>query len=312
MKGAFDENRLRFDYGEPAYVVAPEKIAEQIRDGIEKELTREEWLAREGAEPDKKDVVLANVETFFIRTPEKVAYWFNGQPTVFLLAANEDVPQAVRFDIKALGLYGWLEFKQGLEVDELLAAYRKNEKFEVEDLGNGLWRLSFLFDGGRLTSSRWEIDINVSQGFTPVQSKLKERNKLTGKTSVTQASQVTWKQVNGAWVPDKYHIQEQHERSNTYTSIDLTFSFDRVNEELDESLFTYESFPTPDYAAVIDGSGAKPVFVRRPFEGLGQKQMPPLPANRSRLVIILANVLAVGSILLFVLWRWRKARSERV
>jgi hypothetical protein len=94
-----------------------------------------------------------------------------------------------------------LHHRAGLELRDLLAEYRKSENYEVNDLGGGIWRLSFVFPGDNYSSSRWEIDIDTLNGFTPIESKLKEHLRQSGRTFVTQASKVTWKQHDGAWVP---------------------------------------------------------------------------------------------------------------
>jgi hypothetical protein len=133
IRGAIDGARLRFDYGEPAFVAAPAKIADRIQENQRISREEAERLSKEAVdtfkEGDKKEITIARIETYYIRTPEKIAYWFNGHPTVFLVAPNSEVgPHIRRFDVNALGLYGWLEFQKGIGVSELLAGYRAIKK----------------------------------------------------------------------------------------------------------------------------------------------------------------------------------------
>jgi hypothetical protein len=321
IHGAIDGARLRFDYGEPAFVLAPENVAKPIRDKAN--LTREqvEQLAKETAEslksrPEftKKDLVLSRTETFFIRSPVKNAYWYNGNPNIFLVAANGSVPEGVRrFDVNALGLYGWLEFQQGPELNELLDSYRANKRFEVKDLGGGAFSLVFLFDGP-LTSSRWEMDIDTLHGFTPTRSRLVEFNNKQSTTAIRQSSETTWKQVKSVWVPETFKIWQGEapgeKEAKVFSSLALTFAFDRINQPIDEAEFSYKSFPAPAFASVLDNSTLDPLLIRQAAEsGSASQGALHWIKNRKTPILVALDVLIVLA-LLGVLWRRASRRDQ--
>jgi hypothetical protein len=315
IHGAIDGARLRFDYGEPNWVVAPEKIA---KPNLNKEgLTREqaEQLAFEAAKMPanltKKDIVRTRVETYFIKTPGKTAFWYNVSPNIFLGAANREVAQFIRrFDINALGLYGMLAFRRGKELKEVLDTYRSNKAFEVKDAGQGVFTLTLLFDD-QLTSNRWAMDIDTLHGFTPTRFRLTEYNKPLRVTAITQSSDVTWKQINGAWVPETFKIWSGEgagvESSRAFQSVELTFVFQQVNQPVDEAEFSYKSFPAPASAAVLDNSTDDPVLLRAPFSGgsIGQAaQGTRWFKNRTTLILLGLNLVIVST-LIGLLWRRR-------
>jgi hypothetical protein len=225
LHGAIDEGRLRFDYSEPMWHLAPEKA--RIR-----------------------------TQTCFIKTPTRTANWYKPSPNIFVGPPNREMAEFIRrFDINALGLYGWLAFERSKGLNEVLDTYRSNKRFEVKDAGKGLFTLTFLFDDA-LTSNRWAMDIDTLHGFTPVRFRLTEYNKPLRATAVTQSSDVTWKQINGAWVPETFKIWLGEgagaPNPRPFKSVELTFTFQQVNQPVDDAEFNYKSFPAPASTGVID------------------------------------------------------------
>ena len=266
IHGAFDGENFRFDYGEPAMVVGVTALTDRIRSGEQISPEEAERIAFEATKASNlpQDAVATFVETYFIKTPEKVAYWFNGNPTVFVTAPNAEIPSSIRrFDINALGLYGILEFNQGLSAKTLVESYLSSPNCRVIEIGNGLRRLEFQFTN-QITTGTWAIDVDTTHGFTTIGTKLTEYNRQLQVESVPQFSRVTWKNISEVWIPESALIATGTDESKTILS--LEFEFNKINEPIDPSVFSHESFPAPAYAAVVDDSGGKPLIVREPFQ----------------------------------------------
>jgi hypothetical protein len=318
IHGAIDGGRLRFDYREPNLFISPEKMQKPVMN--KENLTREQAaeIARVEAENKKPskltkmDMVRTRMETYLIKTPTKTAFWYSWpnvtNSNVFLGPANREIPAELirRFDINALGLYGMIDFERGKELKELLETYRSHKAFEVKDAGKGLFTLTFLFDN-EVTSNHWAMDIDTLHGFTATRFRLTEYNKPLRATAITQSSDVTWKQVNGAWVPETFKIWSGNARSRAFHSLELTFTFQQVNQPVDDAEFSYKSFPAPASAAVIDRSADDPVLLRPPFSGRppGQaKQGTRWFKNRTTLMLLGLNLVMV-TILIALIWRRR-------
>jgi hypothetical protein len=266
IHGAFDGENFRFDYGEPAMVVGVTALTDRIRSGEQISPEEAERIAFEATQASNlpQDAVATFVETYFIKTPEKVAYWFNGNPTVFVTAPNAEIPSSIRrFDINALGLYGILEFNQGLSARTLVDSYLANPNSKVIEIENGIRRLEFKFTDPIMIAT-WTIDVDTIHGFTTIGTKLTEYNRQLQVESVPQFSRVTWKNISEVWVPESALIATGTDESKTILSLD--FEFNKINEPIDPSVFSHESFPAPAYAAVVDDSGGKPLIVREPFQ----------------------------------------------
>jgi hypothetical protein len=318
IHGAIDGLRLRFDYGEPGYSHAPDVRLENLatptpREELD-ELTREQagqLVNGNVKQMSLRDLgqtkgVLSRVETYFIRTPENVATWHSGLSSMFLSRANKRV--AVRcFDVNALGLYGYLEFQEGKPLEELLNDFRVVERCEVKEAGNGVVTLSQPFDEST-TLSHWEISIDTRRGFTPLRAQMIEYNKKTGVTAVTQSSDTTWSEINGAWVPKTFKIwcgSTNPKGVNVYHSQEFTFAFERVNEPIDDTEFSYKSFPASPDVAVIDETAQNPIRLRQPSANQSSTAGAVVVGwMRSRAVLILLALnLAALSALLVISWR---------
>jgi hypothetical protein len=318
ISGAFDAERMRMDVRQPAYIETPESIAERLREsGRAAARPLAPPTPAERKPPNSNQVVLTDIETYFIRTPQKTIFWYNGLPTVYVMAGNEKVPSHVmHFDINALGLYGWLEINRGTPANELLAAFEARDPYRVDELPGDVWRLSFPHDH-RISHSEWQIDIDVGHGFTPVESRMIEVANVgphKGQQRTTQLSRVSWIQQGTAWVPVQFHIENGATDADSTSAIDLTFTFDSVNQPLSAQRFSYESIPAPNFAAIVDSSGAKPVVIRPHFQGVEPPAKPRSefspPSRPLTSVIIVINVLVLAIIGVIYYIRRRHGRNE--
>jgi hypothetical protein len=118
-------------------------------------------------------------------------------------------------------------------------------------------------------------------------------------------------------VPEKFRIQNGSEDGKEGTKrevvVEFEFDFEHVNEAIEESQFSYKSFPAPDLAAVIDNSAAKPVVVRSPYENLPPRERrQTITPSRQVGIIVAANIavlLTVG--VLVYLKRRHGGRSKQ-
>lgn len=308
-RGAFDQGRGRFDFSEQGIVLLPESLPPStMKTPID---AGDQVNGEPSVEVAPSAYRAATVETYLIRTPDRTAFWINGQPTVYVGGANLQVPASVRFfDVNALGLYGWLEFCRGLSANEILAAYGRRPKFSVEQISDGVWRLAFTSDS-RFSSSRWEIDINAVNGFTPQASRLIETSKGDGTSQVKVESHVEWKEINGAWCPVHFEIHVGRPEQASFQRVVLDFTWNVVNEPVDERAFSWESFPIPEFVGTVDTSLPKPVVLREHYSNLNDEKPreaigPVRPSLRKWLFI--GNVVVVMGIC--VVWLWYSVRSR--
>lgn len=308
IEGAFEPGKIRFDYQEPSLVIVQGDLIEDLKRGEQPPARKEiERLSKQRQNPsaEPSDVIKATIETYYIKNGTKIAYWFNGSPSMFTVASNSDVPRTIRrFDISALGLYGILEFNKGLELGELVKGYQKAKLYKIITLSDSVKRIEFLYDNPS-TSLAWAIDINPEQGFTCVGSQLTETSKRDGKVTIPQKSTVSWTLNSGVWVPTEFAMESIV--GKTTSILQFTFEYASVNTDVDDKRFLLESIPLPEFGAIIDNSGAKPVVARAPYIS---KQNANLPTARSRILAIVAVCGAIASFGLLLRYGLRLFRRD--
>lgn len=308
LHGAIEDGKLRFDYRQPAMVLGRRELTTQITSGEKLSPGKAATLGPEASISPKdqpQELTTAIIETFYLKTPAKVAYWFNGQPTMFLEAPNATIPTSIRrFDINALGMYGPLEFNRGDAARVLVENYLITPNSDASHLGNGIYAVRFTFDTVA-TSTTWQFTVDSENGFTTTGSKMIAHSKQAGTEEVLHTTNVTWRNFGEAWLPDKVDKIDFHNGGTSKLTLD--FNYSSVNQPLDPALFNEQSFPLPGYAAVIDNSGPNPIVARPPNKHLMRSNS--LTERSGLLPILAGTVLAIATVSLVSMLLRRSTRA---
>lgn len=297
---AFDrKGNQRFDGRAPGWVIdhgstTGEKTVDANPDGSRKHPTLRASTSKRGT-----------VAAHFLRTPEKSAFWVEGQEVITLHGPTYKIPRLLHpFDLKAFGIACQNDLSRNLSVQEILGQYLSRPMPVVDERGDGLWELIWSISDRTMVD--WRVLVNVKEGFTPIRSQLRERPNASVEWDVTEQSQTEWRQQNGVWVPVYFSNDAGGKGGKFRYSRQLQLTWTDVNGEIDKGLFSIDNFGAPAAVGIVDMRLGDPVTLR-PHE------LPPAGDFRwwkSGWVIGLVVLAAIG-LALFVLRHFRPQRSGK-
>ena len=156
------------------------------------------------------------------------------------------------------------------------------------------------------------LTIDDRNGFTPVE--YRTTDKYWDLYHTTYQTKTSWNQVSGHWVPVTAVLEMDDERRTKRERFELNLEWSRINEELPDELFQYESFKNvEENTPVIDSRpGAGGIL----GEWIGGKlqtrfETQPPPPRSSRVIIIGSLSLLIMLVLLLIRRRSRfHAKSD--
>ncbi len=206
------------------------------------------------------------------------------------------------WDIQAFGVLEYAAFSKGMSLDEALKAMKSRLECQSADIDDtGISRLKLTSD-----TTQYELWVDELHGMTPIRI---SRTDLRGVKRETSRCDVSWKEINGCWVPTTMRIWGNL-REKDYESYDLTMEWSHVNEPLDPKLFTPAGITESKTAMVADMRLGQVVLERvipQPLPVATPKPVAPKPPSRLGW-ILLAQLIAGGG---FAWWYYRrKARRQ--
>lgn len=245
---AFDVDRIRFDRKAPGWVVD--------RDGPKKDLGNHKY------ELSSKKGVL---DEKFFRTVERSGYWFAGNDTISLVSAATPPMGSVKpFDIRAVGLYSWLDMEQGTPVKQMVQSLLEGQnETVVESLPDGVKLLKMYVPNAREPlSNETKLWIDTHNGFTAKRLELSSRTREDGEWKVNGVYETTWQQREDVWVPIEWTMNTRSANRDLEVEFRASIAWESVNQLVDGKLFTYQAFDAPESVSVVDSSLGTPVVVK--------------------------------------------------
>ena len=150
------------------------------------------------------------------------------------------------------------------------------------------------------------LTIDERNGFTPVE--YRTTDKYWDLYHTTYQSKTSWAQVSGHWVPVTAVLEMEDEPEAKRQRFELNLEWSRINEELPDELFQYESFKNvEENTAVIDSRPGAGGILGEWIDGKLQTRFEtqPPPPRSSRVIIIGSLSLLIMLVLLLVRRRSR-------
>jgi len=226
----------------------------------------EEQLKQNGVNVDDFKVRTGKVETRTYREEKEKGQWRTGQRHACINPIPSARDDGRMFDIRAVGLQGWVEFQREEFADTAIAGWEKHQDFDIKDEGNGVWLYERFFRD-RSSIIKWSIQIDESKGFITKSVKCQTKGRLSSSWIVHQELETDWAQISGVWVPEASRMQSRGrdwlQANKLQEAIDLKFVWLQVNERVSNDEFSIESLNLPESAGIIDFTeGGKGVVLR--------------------------------------------------
>jgi hypothetical protein len=299
---AFDGGeKIRFDQQRPGWVIDS--------GSIRPDPTNPQALKAES----KKGTLNAK----YYRTKRKSAYWVAGTPAIHVGRPDSLPPREALslFDVRALGLYSWVELQRGYTFPKLVEHYlRLDSDLDVNDSDRDQWVLTWSYRG-KNDEAEWRIWVNVAQGFTPVRAEQRERWTHSGQQdwTVVQSFETKWDRIENVWVPVVHEMLVTPYKSKARWERSFTIAWELVNRPVREELFDHKTFGAPDSVGVTDRSLGQPVIVRPyqlpPGMKIPEKQGQAKRAGFGFWVVVGSNALLLLGGAAFLLYKRRATRT---
>ncbi len=259
--------------------------------------------------------------------------------------------RGMAFDPRALGLYYIEEFDLCISLEDLLTnRLPKWKLYSINHETNGLWKIVLFEFVPSIAARTHTLWLDEAKGFTLVRRETTGvapithvsatsiigllstpmgqaslcgaslaapqniRNNLHDGPEPILASEASWEERSGVWVPKTMAIRRYTMR-NQLSTYDLAFEWELVNKKIPNQVFTKEGLEIKDTTPVYDRTVGAPklVEVLNLPERLGGPQpaaATPPTATLTRWLLIngIVAVLVMGFI---SVWYWRKRPSKR-
>ena len=181
----------------------------------------------------------------FVRTPDKVISYREGD-NIFILPVHSADPDFARpFDVRVLGLAYFGDVLFGKTFDFVWDSYKKNKVTAREGEQSGTFFVTWIGERANADSadaSRREMIIDESRGSWPTELKV-----YLGKNPAPIIeSSLSLIQVNGFWVPSIYGVRDGE------NSIEMELTWESVNAEISGNVFDYRAFGAPPGTMIVD------------------------------------------------------------
>lgn len=255
--------------------------------------------------------------TKFATNPEKAAWWNSESRSIDLMH-----PASVQlgythgfFDIRCLGLCSLhtltaksVRLEDYLR-DKLSTLKKRSQEGAVQIHSTDANVYQVILQHDNPTKSEWLMDIAVDRGFSATRSLIRKKYGDNSSEWLNKEDiNVSWELINGVWLP--VELKAIQLDANTAWSatrepikeVSWNLQWSNVNEEIDKSLFSHESFGAKESVDIVDVSNrSRPILVR---EGVSEPQHDGLSFFQWSMLVSLLAVI-VGGVFAWVRWRSR-------
>lgn len=245
---------------------------------------------------------------YFIHTKDHNIQWLEGRRYIDILPPESKPPAWISyFDVKALGTNSWHELKTRYTWEERIKEWLKPTFLPmVATLAKDAYAMTWQLGN---ENSEWVVEVNVARGFTPYHAFMRQRKDSTKPWRTVQEFTTMWQKQGGAWIPVHFEAREEQDPSISTRKLTIDLSWSKVNGDIPEKIFSYESFGAPNAVGVIDSRLGRPVEIKQPGHGV-PTDTGPESKWPSRITMLVINVLALTIIIsVFVFWRMRKRQT---
>jgi hypothetical protein len=240
----------------------------------------------------------------FIRTKEKCIQWLEGQRIVDILPPSTAYPSWIKFfDVKAIGIYSWVEFQQSLGFEELIENLISMPVLEVSENSEGVYELVWELGSENL---QWIIDVDCHRGFAPIAAKMRQRTTSSDPWLNIQEFQSDWEKVSSVWVPVRFTGRKQPKSDANTDTISLRLDWRSVNDTISDEMFTIKALNAPDAVSVVDSTLGSPIEIKVAGQPFPTDDAGSLPVRAGRYWWIVLNCLVLMMILVGIWYRGRR------
>jgi hypothetical protein len=211
-----------------------------------------------------------NIVTQWIQTRDDICVYNSMFKRVDCDSASDPSPRIIvdlpAIDFRCFGLYHWIDFSEGRQFPEVIERFESHQPVEIVRDLPGVYRLRWQF-GDYVQRYVW---IDTSQGYAPIKMRVERKFNDSWYEHPQEASDVSWQNRDGVWVPDSFSFEVRHfapgsdpsrPEEETLTNR-YKINWVSLNGELDERSFSYEDFGVPDGTYVADWRSGEPVVTR--------------------------------------------------
>ncbi len=241
----------------------------------------------------------------FVRTPERTLIWGDYHPDRLIVDNVDKKPSGMQlvFDMRVLGLTGpaGLRGVNMQTLDGVCKGFSKVEVAAVVEEGH-----NFRLDTQSLKNkySKASLWVDRTKGCTPVRLEMR-----SGNTKPYQSvTEISWIEASGTWVPSAFAMTN-HREGRLEDKVELEFSWERVNNLIDESLFSEESLGLPGHTEVVSRElGGTEIHLGT----IGGTTLTPSPPKPRRPDTWLVFLLATGTLTLVAAALAMKRRIRQI
>lgn len=241
----------------------------------------------------------------FVRTRERTIQWFEGQPTVDILPVDAPYPSWIKFfDVRALGVYSWIELQQGLTLDQQIDSFLQNPVKEIRENSEHVFTLTWNLGSD---NSQWILDVDSVKGFTPVSAQMRQRDGDNDPWRIVQEFHTDWKEIASVWVPIRFQGRNSQKPEVSSRTVSMELDWRNVNGAVPRELFALESFNAPDAVGVVDSTLGSPIEIKVPGQPFAKDQQPEPRAGWSSRWFVAVNAAVFAAIVLILLYQRRRS-----
>ncbi len=179
----------------------------------------------------------------FVRTPERTLLWRDPYDSHRVIVGKVDakpLTMDIVFDMRVTGLTGPAGLRGG-SMQTLDGVFRglsnDVEVTAVKEDGPVLQLDTQSVESKYATSSLW---LDRSRGCAPIRVELR----LECSSPYRSITELTWKEVSDTWVPSSLSMRD-YRMDHLEEQLELAFSWESVNEVIDDVLFTVQALGLP-------------------------------------------------------------------
>ena len=256
----------------------------------------------------------------FVRTPTQVLLLPPKGRSVTVRGPETRPLEGVNpFDVRTVGSLNLRELEANLPFDRLFSesgGFMTDDRIvEVMKTGDVV-QITWDFSASRIRRDIW---FKMPDGYSPI--RLEEREKKAsgdGYYEPVNVAEVSWSLLADVWVPSKLSVSKRTglkgnpDNSGDLRSYQLNFEWDQINEDVDERLFTADSFQDENAAPirrVVDARSNTPVVIKGETpQAVFTPPATAIPDNKSRITrsMLIVNGCILGLVVAFIFWRRKK------
>jgi hypothetical protein len=220
---------------------------------------REKKAVDEAKEPMKVENVVQKSGVVF--TPKEVIEFTGKTIRSFSPDQNEEVKGIKRraFDIRALGMYGHVDFLEGIWFEDTWKRYKDRKPRDIQRDADGTWKINWEVKKPALLETLW---LEETKGFSVTRHEIRGKDKVDklkwAEPMIT--SHVTWTLYESVWVPKTFVLQTRV-GVEKFMKFVFAIEWESLNTVIPDKVFTVDDFEISKRTAFLDMKTGHPIVV---------------------------------------------------